>query len=86
MNIEINGTTKEYTAYNKFINFTYEGQEYSVFLHWDTYEGYDLNFTELEDTSKWIDQPEWADEIWEDDDNKSLACILDELSDQREGE
>jgi len=86
MNIEINAMTKQDTAYNKFINFTYEGQEYSVLLHWDTYEGYDLNFTELEDTSKWIDQPEWADDIWEDNDNKSLACILDELTDERESE
>ena len=86
MNIEINGFTTQETAYNKFIRFTYEGQEYSVFLHWDTYEGYDLNFTELENTGKWIDQPKWADEIWEDSESKSLALILDELTDEKEAE
>jgi hypothetical protein len=85
MNIEINAMTKQDTAYDKFIKFTYDGQEYSVLLHWDTHDGYDLNFTELENTDKWIDQPEWVDE-WNDmgADGASLSYKLDELSDQRE--
>lgn len=84
MNIEIKESSTHDTAYDKFIKFTYEGQEYSVVLHWDKWEGYDLNFTELGNTGKWIDQPEWADEIWEDSESKSLACILDELTNEGE--
>jgi translation elongation factor P/translation initiation factor 5A len=85
MSIEIKESSTQDTAYDKFIKFTYEGQEYSVFLHWDSYEGYDMNFTELENTGKWISDPKWA-EVWEDSESKSLACILDELTDEREGE
>ena len=83
MNIEINGFTTEETAYNKFVRFTYEGQEYSVFLHWDTYEGYDLNFTELENTSKWISDPDWVEDF-KYNGNESLESILDGLTNEIE--
>jgi hypothetical protein len=80
MKIEIASATKEETAYDKWIIFNYEGQEYSVLLHWDKWDGFDLQFTESEFRSKWIDDPEWAVN-WEDNNEQSLAYTLEELSD-----
>ena len=78
MDITIKGVTKEDTAYDKRITFEREGVEHSVLLHWDAYDGYDLQF--LGDR-KFIDAPEWAKK-WQDlDDVESLDSILDELTD-----
>ena len=74
MSIEIKGITKEDTAYDKEIAFTYEGQEYAVTLHWDKWDGYDLTFTD-------IDEPEWAIN-WEWNDGETLAYVLDGLTDK----
>jgi hypothetical protein len=81
MSITINGITKEETAYDKYVQFTYEGQEYSVLLHWDKWDGFDLQFTESEFRSKWIADPEWAVN-WEDNNDESLAYTLDGLTDE----
>lgn len=85
MNIEIKESSTRDTAYDKFIKFTYEGQEYSVFLHWDSYEGYDMNFTELENTGKWISDPDWVEDF-DYNGNESLESILDGLTNERESE
>jgi hypothetical protein len=74
MSIKINGIVKEDTAYDKEITFTYEGEDYSVTLHWDKWDGYDLSFTD-------IDEPEWAIN-WEDSNEESLAFTLDGLTDE----
>jgi hypothetical protein len=81
MSIEIKEFTTQETAYDKFIKFTTDGQEYSVLLHWDKWDGYSLNFTELENTSKWISDPDWL-EHWEDGDadGASLESHLDYLT------
>jgi len=76
MSITITTTEKQVTAYDKRITFTREGQEYSVLLHWDAYDGYDLNFL---DGRNYADTPEWATDWAEDD---SLEYQLDYLSDE----
>ena len=74
MSIKIDGIVKEDTSYDKEITFTYEGESYTVRLHWDKWDGYDLSFTE-------IDEPEWATN-WEDSNEESLAYTLDNLTDE----
>ena len=74
MTIEIKGVTKEEVAFDKEITFTYEGESYSVTLHWDKWDGYDLTFTD-------IDEPDWATN-WEDNNEQSLGLTLDSLTDE----
>jgi hypothetical protein len=74
MSIKIDGIVKEDTAYDKEITFTYEGVSYSVTLHWDKWDGYDLSFTD-------IDEPEWAIN-WEWNNGETLAYVLDGLTDE----
>jgi hypothetical protein len=74
MSIKIETIAKEETAFDKYVQFTYEGESYSALLHWDKWDGYDLTFTE-------IDEPEWAIN-WEDSNDESLAFTLDGLTDE----
>ena len=74
MSIKINTVTKEETAFDKYVQFTYEGESYSALLHWDKWDGYDLSFTD-------IDEPEWAIN-WEWNNGETLAYILDGLTDE----
>jgi hypothetical protein len=81
MNITIKGVTKEDTAYDKRITFEREGVEHSVLLHWDAYDGYDLQFL---DGRKFIADPDWVSE-WQEDEQggaESLEYILDGLTDE----
>jgi hypothetical protein len=82
MNITIKGVTKEDTAYDKRITFEREGVEHSVLLHWDAYDGYDLQFL---DGKSYIADPEWVSE-WqekaEEENTESLEGILDGLTDE----
>ena len=82
MNITIKGVTKEDTAYDKRITFEREGVEHSVLLHWDNYDGYDLQFLE---GKSYIADPEWVSE-WqekaEEENTESLEGILDGLTDE----
>jgi hypothetical protein len=80
MKIEMTNATKEETAYDKWVAFKYEGQEYSVLLHWDKWDGFDLTFTEVGNTRQWIDAPDWAI-TWDEDNEDSLGYTLEELSD-----
>jgi len=79
VSISIKGVSKDDTAYDKHITFEREGVEYSVLLHWDNMDGYDLTFSsDLID-----DMPDWALE-WDEDehDGESLEYTLDCLTDQ----
>lgn len=79
--MEIKGVTKEETAYDKRITFEREGVEYSVLLHWDSYDGYELNFL---DGRTFIPDPDWASD-WQDSQQygqESLEYTLDGLTDQ----
>jgi hypothetical protein len=83
MNIEINGVTKEETAYDKWVHFTHEGVEYHALLHWDMYDGFDLTFTDAVRTANWVKTPDWAVEWNEDEhDGESLELLLDSLTDR----
>ena len=82
MSIEIKSVTKEETAYDKYVQFTYEGESYSVLLHWDKYDGYEITFTQLDKIYTWIEDPEWAIN-WDDNNDTVLAFVLDDLTDVR---
>lgn len=81
MSIEINNITKEETAYDKYIQFTYEGDVYSVLLHWDKWDGFDITFTEVGNSRNWIDAPDWAI-TWDENNEDSLGYTLECLSDE----
>jgi hypothetical protein len=81
MNIKIESITKEETAYDKYVQFTYEGESYSVLLHWDKWDGFDLTFTELDRTRNWIDAPDWA-VTWDESNEDSLGYTLEQLTDE----
>jgi hypothetical protein len=81
MSITINGITKEETAYDKYVQFTYEGESYSALLHWDKYDGYEVTFTEVGKIYSTINDPEWAIN-WEDSNENSLCFVLDDLTDE----
>ena len=80
MSITIKGVTKQDTAYDKRITFEREGVEYSVLLHWDAYEGFELNFL---DSRAFTSTPEWAI-CFEDEEGEgeSLEYSLDALTDK----
>jgi hypothetical protein len=80
MSIKIESVTKEETAYDKYVRFTYEGESYSVLLHWDKWDGFDITFTELDKTRNWIDAPDWA-VTWDESNEDSLGYTLELLSD-----
>lgn len=82
MSIEIKSVNKEETAYDKYVQFTYEGEIYSVLLHWDKYDGFDLTFTEVGKARNWIDAPDWAI-TWDESNEDSLEYTLECLSDER---
>jgi len=78
MSIEIKGITKEETAYDKRITFEREGVEYSVLLHWDSYDGYDITFKNKHNST-----PKWAQDLIEvDNGDENLYEILDNLTEE----
>ena len=80
MSIAIKGITKEETAYDKRITFEREGVEYSVLLHWDAYEGFDLTFL---DGRTFTTTPEWAVSFEDEEgEGESLEYTLDALTDK----
>jgi hypothetical protein len=85
MSITVTSLTKEETAYDKYIQFTYEGESYSVLLHWDKWDGFDLTFTETTNTRNWIETPEWVT-TWEDSQQygaESFEYTLECLSEEK---
>jgi hypothetical protein len=78
MSITIKGVTKEDTAYDKRITFEREGVEYSALLHWDSYEGFDLNFL---NGRAFTATPDWATE-WQETGEEPLEYFLDSLTDE----
>ena len=81
--ITVQSTFKEDTAYDKWILFTYKGEEYNILLHWDKFDGFDIHFTDPIRSANWVDTPSWATD-WEEGEGKgdSLAYTLDCLSDE----
>jgi hypothetical protein len=79
--IKVSSVKKEDTAWDKHIRLTYEDKEYLAILHWDKWDGYEL-ISFIDPSGKWIDTPEWAIN-WEENNEKSLNYVLDELSDEK---
>jgi hypothetical protein len=81
MEIKIQKVSKEETAWDKRITFERDGVEYSVLLHWDSYDGYELNFL---DDRRFIPHPDWVNE-WQDFQQygaESLEYTLDCLTEE----
>lgn len=80
INIVINKVTREETAYDKNIYFTYEEKEYYAHLHWDKYEGFFLDVID-HNQKKFTPDPEWVSK-WNDTHEEPLAYVLDSLTDK----
>lgn len=81
MEIKIQKSSKEKTAWDKEITFEREGVEYKVLLHWDSYDGYELNFL---DDRRFIPNPDWVND-WQDSQQygaESLEYTLDCLTEK----
>jgi hypothetical protein len=70
----IEGVTKEETAYTKSMTLTHEGEQYEVLLHWNNWDGYEIDFIGS-------NEPEWAIN-WEENNEQSLAFVLDDLTEE----
>lgn len=79
--IKIKGITKDETAYDKWVHFTYKGKEYHAQLHWDKWDGFDLHFTDSTRSANWIDTPDWVEEYEAENDSLEydLDCLTDEV-------
>lgn len=72
--MKVDTVEKQDTAYTKKMIVTYEEQEYEILLHWNNWDGYELDFIGS-------DEPQWAID-WDDNNDESLAYTLDNLSDE----
>lgn len=61
MAIQIEGIEKTETAYEKDVNFTRDGVQYRVRIHWDWHDGYEATWLDNED--RFISTPDWAEDI-----------------------
>jgi hypothetical protein len=71
--IEVGALKQSVTAYDKDMNLTVDGQEVRVILHWDSHDGYEATWLDLE--GRFISAPEWANKI--DDEKYNVNYILD---------
>ena len=71
--IEVGALKQTFTAYDKDMNLTVDGQEVRVILHWDSHDGYEVTWLDLE--GRFISAPEWADKI--DHEKYNINYILD---------
>jgi hypothetical protein len=73
------------TSWRKRLIVEHEGISYRVDLFWDTNEGYDSYWQDMD--RKFIDTPEWV-VTWEEDhvnERSSFNGFLDEISDMKVG-
>jgi len=83
--IEIDFLEQSTTSWRKRLIVEHEGISYRVDLFWDTNEGYDPYWQDMD--RKFIDTPEWV-VTWEEDHEKernSFNGYLDEISDMKVG-
>jgi hypothetical protein len=62
--IEVGSILKTETAWDKDMNITHDGQEIRVILHWDSHDGYEWTWLDLE--GRFVSSPAWADKIDEE--------------------
>jgi hypothetical protein len=92
MTLQIDRVTEdEITGWNRMVYFTFNGEEYSVLLNWDTNSGYTIfNWSNV--MGHQIAPPEWSKEYKSDDPNSdyldgedsffALCSDLDRLSNE----
>ena len=80
--INITGSRHEEMSWKRYIYFEHRGENYSVLLFWDEFNGYELYW--LNEESGLLNSrkaPEWAINWNEDDyEGMSLEHYLDELT------
>ena len=59
--IEVGALLKTETAYDKDIDFTRDGVQYRVIIHWDDHDGYEATW--LDSEGRFVSSPDWADEL-----------------------
>ena len=77
MELQVGALLKTETAYDKDMNITFDGQEVRVILHWDSHDGFEITWLDME--GRFITAPAWADGI-EEEDEMSVGYFLDSLS------
>lgn len=61
MGIQIKETsTDEVTGWVRYIEFSYDNKDYSVKLHWDAYDGYDIYSWNNIDGNSEVSAPDWV--------------------------
>ena len=75
---KVTSSKEETTAFDKHIQFEFEGTVYYADLHWDSYDGYDMNFVDKD--GKHVDTPEW---FWNWDETEPVEYILDCLTEDK---
>lgn len=73
--LKITGKCHEETGWKRYISFEYEGKEYELFLFWNEFDGYDINWRSPDKTPNWV--VEWDSEAHQ---NMSFEHYLDELT------
>ena len=57
---EVDSVLRTTTAYDKDIDFTYEGVKYRVILHWDDHDGFSITW--LDSENRFITTPDWLED------------------------
>ena len=61
MGLQIKETsTDEVTGWVRYIEFSYDNKDYSVKLHWDAYDGYDIYSWNNIDGNWEVSAPDWV--------------------------
>ena len=50
----------EITGWERYIEFSYDNKDYSVSLHWDAYDGYDIYSWNNIDGNSELSAPDWV--------------------------
>jgi len=77
--IVITHSEEENTAWNRYIAFNYEGNQYELTLYWEEFNGYDIFWREPAKTPDWV--LEWDEKAHQ---GMSFQHYLDNLTWERE--
>jgi hypothetical protein len=74
-------STDEVTGWVRYIEFSYDNKDYSVKLHWDAYDGYDIYSWNNIDGNSEVSAPDWVQNYKSkslgDDENGFFALCFD---------
>ena len=73
--IVITGASAENMSWKRYIYFNYDGNEYSLTLFWDEFNGYEIFWREPSKTPDWVVN-------WNEDEHEGMSFewYLDELT------